>query len=760
MLTLVLCTVLAQAPVSRIDERPIVIAVQADDGAIWAIRDGKVARFDDGWRALEGPASGDAVGLISDGDRGVVSLWRAGARSELWRHGKKESGRVATLPAPPPADLSLTVQGDGTVWITGSTRRLISVARNGAVTTSVLDAAWLVTPEMKVKPVCRALTANGCCEADASAGQVYCGRVQAFERNGSTWFWSTGSSNSFVLPGLLQLSKGVFTPWKSPGLPDAVTRAVLPLEHHALLSAQSALHRLDLEKRTVTAEPFPPLKDQTPQDIVSLLRSGTATWALAQRGFQQREGQLFRDDGPGFRMVLDGVGGLVGPFARRATFVSAKAPDGQEHAWLATQEGPLWHFGGAAPELVDWAAGLATTDITGLFISRVGANRTVLLVTDRTQGTFRLPVFEPVTRPIAELQRFPMQRRALTWLPDGRLFWLEGVEPIALHEWTGAAMELRRPPTPLRDAFTSASTVIADAEDVWVVPQTSRGFSDQGPAVARFGKGTWTIHANAPTALSAGLERATPFHGLDHDALIAVTKDGMRCMKDPNGKLTCALRDGTRRTWTAAEITGGPNSSFWTAPTVDAEGQLRVLVNRLGHNLLWTWNGSKWSGSPDTSLPPLPTTAGCKGSSGLVQGVDGREWFSNREGLMVGRNGVCRLRRAGVALDGIEVARFDPKHHDVLVRDEEVIVLLDADRFPETTLGTPKVDGARVVVEVKGAPVAEARVDGADWNIFELKNSTLELNGLSRGKHHLEVRASDDQLRVDPTPASLDVVVR
>lgn len=759
MLTLVLCSALAQAPVSRIDERPIAVAVQTDDGAIWALRDGKVARFDDGWRSLEGPPAGDAVGLISDGERGVVSLWRTGTGSELWRHGKKESGRVATLTTPPPAEPSLAVQRDATVWITGTTRRLISVARDGTVGSSVLDAAWLVMPEAKVKPVCRALSASGCCETDASAGQVYCGRVQAFERNGSMWFWSTGSSNAFVLPGLLQHSKGTFTPWRSPGLPDAVTRAVLPLERHALLSAQSALYRLDLDRRTVAPEPFPPLKDQTPQDILSLHRSG-ATWALAQRGFRQREGQLFRDDGAGFHLVLDGVGGQVGLFARRAAFVSAKAPDGIEHTWLATQEGPLWHFGGATPELVDWAAGLASTDITGLFISRVAAKRTVLLVTDRSQGTFRMPLFEPVTQPIAGLLRFPLQGRAFTWLPDGRLFWLEGAEPLALREWTGTTMELRRPPRPLRDAFVSASTLVADADDVWVVPLSSRGFSDQGPEVARFTGAAWTIHANAALALVAGLERATPFHGLDHDALMAVTKDGMRCMKDPNGKLTCALRDGTRRSWTAAEISGGPNSSFWTAPTVDAEGQLRVLVNRLGRNAQWTWNGSKWSASPDMSLPPLPTTAGCKGSSGMVQGVDGREWFSTREGLMVGRNGVCRLRRAGVVLDGIVTARFDPKQHDVLVRDDEVVVLLDADRLPVTTLGAPRQEGARLTLEVKGAPVAEVRVDGASWNIFELKNATLELNGLAKGRHHLEVRAADDQLRVDPTPASLDVVVR
>lgn len=759
MLSLVLCSVLAQAPVSRIDERPIAIAVQTDDAAIWAIRDGKVARFDDGWRALEGSPTGTAVGLISDGERGVVSMWKTGTGSELWRHGKKEAARVATLPTPPPADLSLTVQRDGSVWITGSTRRLINVARSGVVTTLVLDAAWLVTPEMKTKPVCRGLSANGCCDADASVGQLYCGRVQAFERDGSMWFWSTGSSNSFVLPGLLQYSKGTFTPWRSPGLPDAVTRAVLPFEHHALLSAQSALYRLDLVKRTVTTEPFPPLKDQTPQDILSLHRSGTATWALAQRGFQQREGQLFRDDGSGFRKVLDGVGGLIAPFARQATFVSAKAPDGQEHAWLATPEGPLWHFGAGAPELIDWAAGLATSDITGLFVSRVGANRTLLLVTDRSQGTFRLPVFEPVTRPLADLLRFPLQRRALTWSADGRLFWLEGVEPLALHEWTGTVMELRRPPSPLRDVFISASTVIADADDVWVVPLTSRGFADQGPAVARFGKGGWVIHQNAPTALAAGIERATPFHGLDSDALIAVTKDA-RCMKDPNSNLTCAFRDGKRQTWTAAEISGGPNSSFWTSPTVDGEGQLRVLVNRLGRNVRWTWNGSKWSASEDTSLPPLPTTTGCKGSPGMVQGIDGREWFATREGLMVGRKGVCRLRRAGVALDGIEVARFDSKHHDVLVRDQELIVLLDVDRFPETTLGAPKQENARLMLEVKGASIAEVKVDGADWSIFELKNSTLDLNGLAKGAHHLEVRAADEQLRVDPTPASVDVVVR
>lgn len=759
MLALVLCSVLAQAPVSRIDQRPITSAVQTDDGAIWAIRDGKVARFDDGWRALDGPTTGEAVGVSVDGERGVVALWKTRDGSELWRHGQKESGRVATMPTPPPGEPSLTVQRDGAVWITGATRRLISIARSGAVTTSVLDPAWLVMPEAKVKPVCRALSANGCCETDASAGQVYCGRVQAFERNGSMWFWSTGSSNSYVLPGLLQLSKGTFTPWNSPGLPDAVTRAVLPFERHVLLSAQSALYRLDLVRRTVTPEPFPPLKDQTPQDILSLHRSG-ATWALAQRGFRQREGQLFRDDGAGFHLVLDGVGGQVGLFARHAAFVSAKAPDGVEHAWLATQEGPLWHFGGATPELVDWAAGLATADITGLFISRVAAKRTVLLVTDRSQGTFRMPVFEPITRPIPGLLRFPLQGRAFTWSADDRLFWLEGVEPLALKEWTGVAIEVRRPPSPLRDAFTSASTIIADEDDVWVVPQPSRGFSDQGPAVARFGKGTWTIHANAGAALSAGLDRATPFHGLDADALIAVTKDGMRCMKDPNGKLTCALRDGTRRSWTAAEITGGPSSSFWTAPTVDAEGQLRVQVNQLGRNMLWTWNGTKWSVSPDTSLPPLPSGVACKGAPGLAQGVDGREWFSTREGLMVGRNGVCRLRRAGVALDGIVAARFDSKHHDVLVRADEVVVLVDADRFPETTLGAPKQEGAKLTLEVKGAPVAEVRVDGARWNLVELKNSTLELNSLAKGSHHLEVRAVDDQLRVDPTPASLDVVVR
>ena len=67
MLTLVLCSVVAQAPVSRIDERPISIAVQTDDGVIHGLRDGKVARFEDGWRALAGPASGEAVGLTSDG---------------------------------------------------------------------------------------------------------------------------------------------------------------------------------------------------------------------------------------------------------------------------------------------------------------------------------------------------------------------------------------------------------------------------------------------------------------------------------------------------------------------------------------------------------------------------------------------------------------------------------------------------------------------------------------------------------------------
>jgi hypothetical protein len=428
--------------------------------------------------------------------------------------------------------------------------------------------------------------------------------------------------------------------------------------------------------------------------------------------------------------------------------------------WLATREGPLWHFGGAAPELVDWGAGLATSDITGLFVSRVGANRAVLLVTDRSQGTFRMPIFETVSRPVADLQRFPVQRRALTWAADGRLFWLEGVEPVALHEWTGKAMELRRPPAPLRDAFASASTIIADAEDVWVVPLSGRGFSDQGPAVARFGKSGWTIHVNAPTALSAGIERATPFHGLDADALIAVTKDGARCMKDPNSNLTCAQRDGKRRTWTPTEVSGAPSSSFWAAPGVNAAGQLRVTVNRLGRNTVWTWNGSQWTASEDSSLPPLPSAVSCKGAPVVIQGVDGRAWYPTREGLMVARNGVCRLRRADLSVDRVTLARFDAKHHDVLVRDEEVIVLLDADRFPETTLGTPKQDGDRLSLEVKGAPVAEVKVDGADWKGFELKNSMLELNGLAKGTHHLEVRAADDQLRVDSTPASLDVVVR
>ncbi len=756
MLTLVLCSVVAQAPVSRIDERPISIAVHADDGSIWAIRDGKVARFDDGWRALDGPTSGDAVGLVSDSGRGVVSLWKTGNGSELWRHVEKASGRVATLATPPPSDLSLTVQRDSTVWITGSTRQLISVARKGTVTTSVLDAAWLVTPEMKEKPVCRSLSANGCCETDASAGQVYCGRVQAFERKGSMWFWSTGSSNSFVLPGLLQFAKGTFTPWSSPGLPDAVTRAVLPFAHDALLSAQSALYRLDLDKRTVTREPFPPLKDQTPQDVVSLHSSDGVMWALVQRGFQQREGQLFRDDGSGFRLVLDGVGGLVGPFARRATFSSMKAPDAQEHAWLATQEGPLWHFSGATPELVDWPAGLVPSDVNGLFFSRVGAKRTVLLVTDRSRGTFRLPVVEATTRPTLDLLRFPILHGALTWLPDGRLFWLGGDELIALHEWTGTTMELRRPTSPLRGVYTSASTVIAD-EEVWVIPQASRS-SAVDPAVARLGKDGWRIYANALTALSAGIEHATPFQGMDA-ALIAVTGDGARCMKDPKGKLTCAFRDGRHQTWSAEEVSRAPLSSFWT-PSVNADGQLSVLVNAFGLNTLWTWNGSKWKPVANTNLPPLPSAVSCKGAPVVIQGVDGRAWYPTRAGLMVSRNGVCRLRRADLSVDRVTLARFDAKHHDVLVRDEEVIVLLDADQFPETILGTPKQDGDRLSLEVKGAPVAEVKVDGADWKGFELKNSTLELNGLAKGKHHLEVRAADDQLRVDPTPATLDVVVR
>lgn len=759
MLSFVLLSVLAQAPASRIDERPISTAVQTADGALHAIREGRVARFDDGWRPLEGPSSGVPVGLITDASRGAVSVWSVGEGAEVWRHGPKESGRVATLTSPLPADLSMTAQADGTVWLTGSSRRLISIARDGKVTTSVLEASWLVMPEAQKKVVCRGLTANGCCEAD---GEVSCGRVRAFERQGSMWFWSTGSSNSFVLRGLLRRTPdGTFTPWTAAGLPEAVTRAVLPFERHALLAAQSALYRLDLDRRTVSPEPFPPLKDQTPQDILSLHRSEAATWALVQRGHQQREGQLFRDDGSGFQRVLDGVGGLVWHLARPTSFVSAKAPDGREHVWLATQEGPLWHLGGPAPELVDWAAGLATRDISGLFIVPVGAKRTVLVVTDRSQGTFRLPVFEPVTSPVAALQRFPVQKRSITWLPDGRLFWLEGVEPLALHEWTGSTHELRRPPTPLHDAFTSASTVIADDAEVWVVPDPSRGFSDQGPALARFGAGaSWTIHPNAPMALAAGIERASTFHGLDADALMAVTREGARCMRDPNSNLTCASRDGSRRTWTATEVSGETRSSFFTAPTIDAEGQLRVVVNRLGTNTAWTWRGAKWVASEEVPFHQAPTTVGCAGSRLVAQGTDGRAWYSTRDGLMVARNGLCRMRRAGLSLDGVVMARFDSNHHDVLIRGDELIVLLDADTLPETTLGAPRSAGGQLVLEVKGAPIAEVRLDGAAWSAVELKQSRLELDGLSRGRHRLEVRAADEHLRVDPTPATLDFVVR
>jgi hypothetical protein len=242
------------------------------------MRDGKLARFDDGWRALEGPDLGRS-GRAEQRRRSRcgLALEDGSAGAELWRHGKKEAGRVATLPTPPPADLSLMAQRDGTVWITGATRRLISVARDGTATTSVLDAAWLVTPEMKVKPVCRALTANGCCEADASAGQVSCGRVQAFERDGSMWFWSTGSSNAFVLPGLLQLLEG-YASRRGPrrAFPTPSRAPCLPFDHHALLSAQSALSSpRPRDRRTVTPEPFPPLKAQTPQDILSLHRSGS-----------------------------------------------------------------------------------------------------------------------------------------------------------------------------------------------------------------------------------------------------------------------------------------------------------------------------------------------------------------------------------------------------------------------------------------------------------------------------------------------------
>lgn len=761
MLPLLLLSALAQAPATRIDDRPVTVAVQTDDGVLHAIRGGRVARFDDGWREVGGPTSGDAVALAAEGDRGVVALWRAPGGAELWRHSKKEPALVARLPLVP-QDPKLVVQRDGTTWLTGSTRRLVRIARDGSVSTHVLEAGWLVTPEMKSKPACLGLTEAGCCEVVSSFGQASCGSVQGFEREGVMWFWSTGSSNSFVLKGLLSFSSGHFTPWTSPGLPEAVTRTTLALEHHALLSADGALYRLDLKTRTVAPEPFPPLKEQTPQDILGLHRSDTATWALAQRSFQQREGQLFRSGPTGFVKVLDGVGGVIYPFMKSSAFASAKHPDGTEHVWLAAPEGPLWHFGLAEPELVDWASGLNVGNITGIFATKVSSKRTALLFTG-ANGTFRMPIFEAAPAPPTQLVRFPVQRRAFTWSPDGRLFWLEGVEPVALQEWTGAAKVTRTLPRPPRDAFTSASTVVADEADVWIVADPSRGFSDQGPEVARFTfGGRWTIHADAAKALAADVAKATAFHGLDVDALLAVARDGARCMRDPNRKLSCAWPDGRARRWAADDVSGVPSSSFWTSPSTNADGELVVVVNRLGKSDAWRWTGKAWepTSTPATPSPRVTVPQSCTPHTLVMQGVDGRAWFGSRDGLMVARNGVCRMRRSGLALDGVSHARFDARGHDVLVRGDEVIILTDVERFPETAVGKPTQKDRVVSIEVRGASVAELRIDGGAWNAHELINSVLSIPGLTVGTHHLEVRALDDQLRADPTPAVVDVVVR
>ncbi|MBI4816576.1 MAG: hypothetical protein HY791_09970 [Deltaproteobacteria bacterium] len=748
---------------------PVDQAVQSIDRTVYARRGGRLAFYEgEAWRQVELAQDSSVEVMTTDPSGGAVVILRKSQSWELWRFRRGDGRRIAASSLPVPAKPRLYVTTKGVVWLFGDSRRLIEVSARGRAQVHLLEPDWLVTPESPKLPRCSGLTAEGCCEATSSTGQVFCGSVRLFEANGAIWVWAKGASNAYVLPGLLRYAGG-FEPWVSQGLPAGVTRAVLPLERRgsppsALLSTDNRLFRLDLTTRTVAPEPFPPLVEQTPQNILALYRAQSSTWALVERSFQQDAGILFgRADGAAaFERVLPGVGGRVYQFMDDPVFASAPDRASREHVWLATPDGPVWHLSGSTKERLDWGRGVPVTSVTGIFL----IDADTLMLTDSSAGTLLMPAWTSGAAPSSVVTRLPFMKRALTWTADRRVWWLEEKDPLSLHEWNGVRHDTHSPSPEFRDRiFASNSTLFADSKDLlWVVPSPSSGYPDEGPPVLRMDARThaWQKASSYIEAVRDASGAAVA--GWDTEALPAVKADGTWCLSDPKRSVSCVFPDRSWRRWSPDEIAGATGASVWTSPFLAPDGRIIATINRLGKNTTWALNQGTWQPTEvppsHTPLPQAPDR--CGATTTPVMGEDGRWWLTVKDQLVVARGRLCQPRMTEVSMPlTVSLARFDATHHDLLVVGNEIIVLVDDESFPETRLGAPRIDMDSVALAIKDRPpMAEYRDNLGNWQITRLPNDgTLVIEGLEPGPHRIDVRSADGHLRVDPTPATVRVEV-
>ncbi len=770
---LFLASILA-AQTSPIDSTRINVMAKDSTGQVWGIgayMNSGLYRWDhDRWNAVAGEGlygNNGAAALATGPDGAVYCLWgvRETDHSVTWHRGSVSktlahfTADVGDLP-------SIFVDPKQNIWITG---RGIQIYR--------------ITPEGKAESVYtieydHRFTSNLPRGARMNFEAVFA----TADGQGHVWFWAGGPHGGGIhsLDGILIFDGEKFELHSDfPVAPNRRYTAVAPDDGNHIWLAADHLYRVDT--RTFVTEVVPEPERNAFRYVQQILHVGGATYLVtgdglmpvAERSGGGRIGVLWRQDGQGWKRVVNGLD-MRSSFLTDAPRSFVVTPAG---LWVGAYGTGPWFLpeGGGEAVHIDWRYGFSLESSEGLATLPDGR----LLVA----GNSGTRAFEPkellASSQSPEFVQTLNPLRVFVADQQNHLWGFIAGDQKTISEWNGRTWKDHALPEdfePLR-----LWNFGIDSHDRWWILQNGC----QG-RVTLLDAATDKVetYPDFSSALQAQLADSANFQIRGERFTVPTfTADGRIGYRDGCQQVHY-FNTQIWQSWRPPEVDTARRGVFDGPAFFDRAGNF--AVNIAGRT--WEYEAKNgWRitafergyGSDQERLAPyspLPLPGCSVNPDSIAEDRLGTYWLTAHGQLYRAISGIC-------------VPQFSPSAHQPfgdLRTIKAVLIDPEGNAFLETYLRNHSNFGEYVIVkarpplpQTKLHAIVEAsgfvklqfgtqltgkawftwRVDGGKWNAPSTSNQT-ELSWLANGKHTIEAAALDEHLQIDPHPPTAEVTIQ
>lgn len=747
-------------------------AGQDGSGRIWAIPEERSSRLlvndGSGWRAVEFPNEnlGDARFLKRRADGKILGFWSGGGPFTIAEHSAEGARILARLDHSIDAYEAVNVFIDSreNIWLIEHQGDITRITPEGGS-----DLHYRIPDEMLM---------NAPANPDYT-NTNYCPVLAIEDGAGRIWFWSYLANYNFghaALRGLLVFDGEKFTHHaKIPGLKDNVrfSAVVKKDARHLFLSVNMVPGPLDykwglmdFDTETFAVTPLPEPERDAFARIEKIIQTGDDLYVISS-GWAEGHA-LWRRRGEGaWRKVipaLDGRAFIQRPWER--PFVSIAS------GWIiGCAAGSPWFVAGDSGKAsrLDWRAGVGMVGLKRLFI--LPDKRVFALQQDGRSFLGRLDL--PPKPAASERVRVLTPPQELVFGPGGHVWGILDAGTPELSEWDGARWIAH--PFPAGFKAAAGSGFAADsAGRLWLLSSSREG--DRTVACYDPADAKWQVFPSFAEALSsepdAGRRKVVFPHQHPGFNEPVFDEQGRIAFLTRDWKL--AYFDGRRwRYWGRGQIKGD-DRPFLSPPRFEADGSLRVNAE----NETWYFDEkSGWRRGrfvPDDSSEPrqqtgavvLPPEYANGRYDSAARDNEGTIWFT-RDGQLY----KCRGSRVATVfapderhpfLDGRQAkAAFVDENGNVFIKTiaagpDEYVIVSPRLPLPRTKITLENVTADCVTLsfsnEAAGKASFQWRLDGGGWRESD---GGAAVDALSNGGHTVEAFATNEELRVEKSPASI-----